>query len=200
MIRLLSAVTRFTLIFVAAIGAMRLSSTPAKAFIEAGYCSPQPCWYHIYVGKTSLEQAKRILSTDRQLVLLPARTSIWDFCWNDAGLGSGCIAKNQLGIHPKPGTFLLADAILLFGYPTSATHCGAYDPNIPSNITWIGFDSGITVFVFSLEQRSTERFDPDLIVDRIMFSSNLRSPIFMESFRLFGLMHNQYPCGGVALQ
>jgi hypothetical protein len=170
--------------------------------MEATYCSPQPCWHDIQIGKTSVDQAKQLLAADRQFTLTASKYSDitgWVSCWEPSALGHGCIGEGEVELQPPPDTFHLADAIYLFGYPIAATNCGSFG-DFPSNVTFIYLQEHILIVVYSSWQRNIEVFDPSLIVNRILFSTNIDPSNAEDSARLFSRMGEHQYCGMAPLK
>jgi hypothetical protein len=112
------------------------STGPAQAagiaLLETSGCL-QPCWHNIRLGKTTLEQAARILAEDGTLRV--TTQDLYELCWitKRAPVWSGCASHwsssdptspiERLLLWPAPDALHLGDVILTLGKPQSIVLC-----------------------------------------------------------------------------
>jgi hypothetical protein len=185
-----AALTALLVLFMAAarlIGELVETPPPAWLKVEIGQ-DQQACWHNICPGKTTLEEAERLLRLDN--TLLDFRRGALSLCWSaPSSYFIGCVLHNatrddsphaadtvnEIMFDNLRGVSL-GEMLMAFGEPLGAVGCIRLDEMGQWRLGEAGFKGNIRIRLdpspSSLAQdHYTVRFRPDITVDHIWIHS-----------------------------
>lgn len=184
--------------------ALGTQGTTAIAEFATETCSPQPCWHSIRPGVTSLADTRNILQADA----ISGTTDEYKHCYQLQGCWSISITSysadpadpiGQMAFVPAPGSFLLGDAVRVYGDPLTSQVClilspsaGDVGPEVPRPlmVSYITFRGNIKAIAYNSKALTDQRFDPAMDIYRMYYQ--IGSDIYTPRWR--GFLHPALGC------
>lgn len=167
-------------------------------------CNPEPCWRGIRPGVTSLADTRTILQPDA----VSGTTDEYKHCYQREGCWSISISSysadpadpvGQLAFVPAPGSFLLGDAVRVYGDPLTSQVClllspsaGDVGPEVPRPmmVAYLTFRGNIKAIAYAPKALMEQRFDPAMNIYRMYYQVGY--DIYTPRWR--GFLHPQLGC------
>jgi hypothetical protein len=173
------------------VAAMQRSDDAVREAFHAAVCTPQPCFYSIYPGRTTLAEAEQLLENAPGVVVQRTDTNI---CWTSK-FAQGCLfpaftanrdaAVTQINFNTGNSSVTLGDVLTAFGQPILDIACRRTIGNLTDTMTKVLIlKQGIEVQIFLYAEHSaviTSRIATRFEAADLFFRRGLKVSIYREN-------------------
>jgi hypothetical protein len=166
--------------------APRNAQPSAASLFESELCTPRPCWRGFRPGATTFRQIESSLNVKLSHT---ADSPNYQLCWLGSSLPCWGVnvrswssdPNDPIGMivfEPARGSFLLGDAVRIFGDPLTSNLCFIAAPSsgdVPSYVSrpvlvaYLTLRGSIKIVAYHSQKPLVQRMDPDMTVYRIYF-------------------------------